>query len=135
MMKFLRKKKASKPCRTTAKYLFARAFFKNVRPGIQIGVIAGREQVKNYRLLRPVIFISTGAGFIMIAETIVCALFWYGFVGWCTAELHRRSGFYSRYTGASHWISWAVMFLCWPVALPLYVDYIGGAGKRSDDDD
>ena len=48
MMKILRKKKASKPCRTTAKYLFARAFFKNVRPGIQIGVIAGREQVKNY---------------------------------------------------------------------------------------
>ncbi|WJV52387.1 hypothetical protein PCO85_14215 [Prodigiosinella aquatilis] len=71
----------------------------------------------------------------MIAETIVCALFWYGFVGWCTAELHRRSGFYSRYTGASHWISWAVMFLCWPVALPLYVDYIGGAGRRSCDDD
>ncbi|MGL9712417.1 hypothetical protein, partial [Escherichia coli] len=36
------------PCRTAAKYLFARAFFKNVRPGIQIGIIAGREQVKNY---------------------------------------------------------------------------------------
>ncbi|STD22480.1 Uncharacterised protein [Enterobacter asburiae] len=61
----------------------------------------------------------------MMAESIVCALFWYGLVGWCTAELHRRSGFYSRYSGAGYWISWAVMFLCWPVALPLYVDYIG----------
>ena len=29
----------------------------------------------------------------MMAESIVCALFWYGLVGWCTAELHRRSGF------------------------------------------
>lgn len=47
-MMLFRKKKESKPCRTTAKYLFARAFFKNVRPGIQIGVIVGREQVKNY---------------------------------------------------------------------------------------
>ncbi|HEL5982713.1 TPA: hypothetical protein UOS73_005162, partial [Escherichia coli] len=27
---------------------FARAFFKNVRPGITIGVIAGREQVEKY---------------------------------------------------------------------------------------
>ncbi|HBD0491857.1 hypothetical protein [Klebsiella pneumoniae] len=68
----------------------------------------------------------------MMAESIVCALFWYGLVGWCTAELHRRSGFYSRYSGAGHWISWAVMFLCWPVALPLYVDYIGGAGNDDD---
>ncbi|HEM7399703.1 TPA: hypothetical protein U2L30_002050 [Citrobacter farmeri] len=47
-MMLSRKKKAPNPCRTVAKYLFARAFFKNVRPGIQIGVIAGREQVKNY---------------------------------------------------------------------------------------
>ncbi|ESH27097.1 hypothetical protein SEEGA711_27410, partial [Salmonella enterica subsp. enterica serovar Gaminara str. ATCC BAA-711] len=47
-MMMLRKKKAPSHCRTSAKYLFARAFFKNVRPGIQIGVIAGREQVKNY---------------------------------------------------------------------------------------
>ncbi|HGW7179953.1 TPA: hypothetical protein ACNRGT_004216 [Escherichia coli] len=39
------------------------------------------------------------------------------------------------YSGAGYWISWSVMFLCWPVALPLYVDYIGGAGKRSNDDD
>ncbi|ROL35114.1 hypothetical protein BFD70_11640 [Escherichia coli] len=31
-----------------ARYLFARAFFKNVRPGITIGVIAGREQVEKY---------------------------------------------------------------------------------------
>ena len=71
----------------------------------------------------------------MMAESIVCALFWYGLVGGCTAELHRRSGFYSRYSGVGYWISWAVMFLCWPVALPLYVDYIGGAGKRSGNDD
>lgn len=34
--------------RAAAKYLFARAFFKNVRPGITIGVIAGREQVDLY---------------------------------------------------------------------------------------
>ena len=38
----------------------------------------------------------------MMAESIVCALFWYGLVGWCTAELHRHSGFYSRYSGARH---------------------------------
>ncbi|POT29866.1 hypothetical protein [Citrobacter braakii] len=44
----LRKTKSLKPCRTTHKYLFARAFFKNVRAGIKIGIIAGREQVKNY---------------------------------------------------------------------------------------
>ncbi|EAM6573055.1 hypothetical protein M1A26_001921 [Salmonella enterica] len=48
MIMLLPKKKSLKPCRTTAKYIFARAFFKNVRPGVQIGVIAGREQVKNY---------------------------------------------------------------------------------------
>ncbi|HAG3149673.1 TPA: hypothetical protein G8O65_003934 [Salmonella enterica] len=47
-MILFRKKKAPNPCRTSAKYLFARAFFKNVRPGIKIGAIAGREQVKNY---------------------------------------------------------------------------------------
>lgn len=71
----------------------------------------------------------------MMAESIVCALFCYGLVGWCTAELHRHSGSYSRYSGARHWISWAVMLLCWPVALPLYVDYIGGEGRWSGDDD
>ncbi|EMK0351694.1 hypothetical protein V8J08_003967 [Citrobacter amalonaticus] len=71
----------------------------------------------------------------MMIESVVCALFWYGLVGWCTAELHRRSGFYSRYSGARYWISWAVMFLCWPVALPLYVDYLGRADKRSNDDE
>ncbi|EQR22206.1 TPA: hypothetical protein KEW02_003221 [Escherichia coli] len=71
----------------------------------------------------------------MMTESVVCALFWYCFVGWCTAELHRRSGFYSRYSGAGYWISWSVMFLCWPVVLPLYVDYIGDAGRRSNDDD
>ena len=133
-----------KACRISARYLFARAFFKNVRPGITIGVIAGREQVENTcqvhggittLSLLPVIFISVGGIFRMTAESVVCALFWYCFVGWCTAELRRRSGFYSRYSGAGYWISWSVMFLCWPVALPLYVDYIGGAGKRSNDDD
>ncbi|HIG8799229.1 TPA: hypothetical protein ACYEOW_005584 [Raoultella terrigena] len=43
-----RKKTAIKPCRTTHRYLFARALFKNVRPGIEIGIIAGCKQVKNY---------------------------------------------------------------------------------------
>ncbi|HAT2167700.1 TPA: hypothetical protein I8149_001836 [Citrobacter freundii] len=71
----------------------------------------------------------------MMIESVLCALFWYGFVGWCTADLHRYSGFSSRYKGAKYWISWAVMFLCWPVALPLYVDYLGHAGKRSGDDE
>lgn len=71
----------------------------------------------------------------MMAEFVVPCVFWYGLVGGGTAELHRHSGFYSRYSGTWHWVSWAVMFLCWPVALPLYVDYIGGAGKRSGDDD
>lgn len=46
-MIFNRKTK-SKPCITANKYLFARALFKNVRPGISIGVIAGREQVWRY---------------------------------------------------------------------------------------
>ena len=64
----------------------------------------------------------------MTTESVVCALFWYCFVGWCTAELHRRSGFYSRYSGAGYWISWSV-------ALPVYVDYIGDAGISSNDDD
>lgn len=133
-----------KTCRISARYLFARAFFKNVRPGITIGVIAGREQVEKYMsgawwdndpvIAARNIHISWG-DIQNDGESVVCALFWYCFVGWCTAELHRRSGFYSRYSGAGYWISWSVMFLCWPVALPLYVDYIGGAGKRSNDDD
>ncbi|HEK3267956.1 TPA: hypothetical protein SMV70_002785 [Proteus mirabilis] len=42
------KKKKPVPCRIAAKYLFARAFFKNVKPGIKIGIIAGREQVEKY---------------------------------------------------------------------------------------
>ncbi|EAP0954397.1 MULTISPECIES: hypothetical protein [Enterobacteriaceae] len=71
----------------------------------------------------------------MMAETVVCALVWYSLVGWCTADLHRYSGFYSRYNGAKYWISWAVMFACWPVALPLYVDYVRGLAKGEIDDD
>ncbi len=71
----------------------------------------------------------------MMAESVVCTLFWYSCVGWCTAELHRHSGFYSRYSGAKYWISWAVMFLCWPVALPLYVDYVKGQSKGEVCDD
>lgn len=70
----------------------------------------------------------------MTTESVVYHLFWYGLVGWCTAELHRHLGFYSRYSGCGRWICWAVMFLCWPLCLPLYVDYIGGAGKRSGED-
>lgn len=46
---FLFSRKATpKPCRAASKYLFARALFKSVRPGISIGVIAGREQVYRY---------------------------------------------------------------------------------------
>lgn len=71
----------------------------------------------------------------MMAETVVCALFWYSLVGWCTADLHRYTGFCSRYSGAKYWISWAVMFMFWPVALPLYVDYIRGKSKGENDDD
>ena len=71
----------------------------------------------------------------MMAEYIVCALFWYCLVGWGNAELHRHSGFCSRYSGAKYWISWAVMLLCWPVALPLYVDYVRGKSKGEVDDD
>ncbi|UIW10369.1 hypothetical protein [Flyfo siphovirus Tbat2_3] len=37
-----------KPSPIVNKYLFARAFFKNVRPGIEIGVIAGRQEVRKY---------------------------------------------------------------------------------------
>ncbi len=132
-----------KACRISARYLLP-APFKNVRPGITIGVIAGREQVEKYMsgawwnkdpvIAARNIHISWGI-FRMTTESVVCALFWYCFVGWCTAELHRRSGFYSRYSGAGYWISWSVMFLCWPVALPLYVDYIGDAGRRSNNDD
>lgn len=48
MIVFIRKKKTLKPCRATHRYLFARAFFKNVRPGVSIGINSGREQVKNY---------------------------------------------------------------------------------------
>lgn len=42
------KSRKLKACRISARYLFARAFFKNVRPGITIGVIAGCEQVEKY---------------------------------------------------------------------------------------
>lgn len=42
------KRKPLKPSAIAHKYLFARAFFKNVRPGIEMGVIAGRQQVRNY---------------------------------------------------------------------------------------
>lgn len=37
-----------KPSVIINKYLFARSFFKNVRPGIEIGVIAGRAEVRKY---------------------------------------------------------------------------------------
>ncbi|KFK93580.1 MULTISPECIES: hypothetical protein [unclassified Serratia (in: enterobacteria)] len=37
-----------KPSRIVNQYLFTRAFFKNVRPGISIGIIAGRQQVREY---------------------------------------------------------------------------------------
>ncbi|HFK4062728.1 TPA: hypothetical protein ACG1UU_000080 [Kluyvera ascorbata] len=71
----------------------------------------------------------------MMAETIVCTLFWYAYVGWCTSELHRHSGFGSRYSGAKYWVSWVVMFLCWPVALPLYVASVKGQSNGEVYDD
>jgi hypothetical protein len=42
------KRKQPKPSAIANKYLFARAFFKNVRPGIEIGVSAGHQQVRIY---------------------------------------------------------------------------------------
>ncbi|EAM8615970.1 hypothetical protein BHS62_25690 [Salmonella enterica] len=71
----------------------------------------------------------------MVVESFVTLLFWYCFVGWCTAEIHRRTGFHSHYSGAKYWISWAVMFLCWPVTLPLFVNYIGETMKRNNHDE
>ena len=71
----------------------------------------------------------------MMAESVVCALFWYSLVGWCTADLHRYTGSFSRYSGAKYWIFWAVMFLCWPAALPLYVDSVRQLLKGDVDDD
>ncbi|MFN1147049.1 hypothetical protein [Serratia liquefaciens] len=44
----LAKRKHQNPSAIANKYLFARAFFKNVSPGIEIGVIAGRQQVRIY---------------------------------------------------------------------------------------
>lgn len=41
------KSRKLKACRISARYLLP-APFKNVRPGITIGVIAGREQVEKY---------------------------------------------------------------------------------------
>jgi len=37
-----------KPSAIAHEYLFARSFFKNVRPGIEIGVIAGRQEVRKH---------------------------------------------------------------------------------------
>ncbi|WP_350260505.1 hypothetical protein [Morganella morganii] len=71
----------------------------------------------------------------MTTESVVFYLFWYGLAGWCTAELHRHSGFYSRCSSCGRWFCWAVTFMCWPAALPLYVDYIGDTGKRNGDDE
>ncbi|HEJ6948804.1 TPA: hypothetical protein ACIIU3_003322 [Serratia marcescens] len=42
------KRKPLKPSAIANKYLFARALFKNVRPGIEIGVLAGRQEVRKY---------------------------------------------------------------------------------------
>lgn len=71
----------------------------------------------------------------MMAESVLCALIWYSLVGWCSADLHRYTGCFSRYSGAKYWISWAVMFLCWPAALPLYVDSVRQLSKGDVDDD
>lgn len=47
-MKLFNKKKQPKISYAAAKYLFAKAFFNDCRPGVKIGVIAGREQVNNF---------------------------------------------------------------------------------------
>jgi len=44
----LTKRKPPKRSAVANKYLFARALFKNVRPGIEIGVLAGRQEVRKY---------------------------------------------------------------------------------------
>ncbi|AFE61342.1 prophage regulatory protein (plasmid) [Rahnella aquatilis HX2] len=60
----------------------------------------------------------------MITGFYFSALFWYGFVGVCTAQLHLYMDFYSRYKGKKLWICWSVILLFWPLTLPLFVDFI-----------
>ncbi|MFT8211473.1 MAG: hypothetical protein ACMZI0_14535 [Symbiopectobacterium sp.] len=71
----------------------------------------------------------------MIAEFYVSALFWYGFVGGCTAQLHLYMGFYSRYRGVKRWISWSVICLFWPLTLPIFVDFISQLDAGDDSHD
>ncbi|MGL4486477.1 MAG: hypothetical protein ACRCUG_05735 [Yersinia sp. (in: enterobacteria)] len=71
----------------------------------------------------------------MMAEFIVSGVFWYGLVGWCTAQLHLYMGFYSRYQGTKRWISWSVTCLFWPLTLPLFVDSISQLDVGGDSHD
>lgn len=70
----------------------------------------------------------------MITESVLSSLALYFVAGWCTAELHRYSGFFSRYRRIEYCISWIVMFLCWPLLLPLYVSYIGTRSQKENND-
>ena len=121
------KSRKLKACRISARYLFARAFFKNVRPGITIGVIAGREQVEKYM---SVIFISNGEVFRMTTETIVCFLFWYMYAGSCSARLHRSLGYGRHYDTAHYILYMTAVMLFWPVTLPAATDIVADRLKK-----
>lgn len=58
----------------------------------------------------------------MMVEFYISVLFWYGFVGWCTAQLHYYLGFLSRYRGIKFSLAWTAIFFFWPVTLPMFVD-------------
>lgn len=49
-------------------------------------------------------------------------LFWFCFIGWSVAELHRQTGSFKRYRGIKLVLAWSAIFLLWPLALPLFVD-------------
>ncbi|KFK92787.1 hypothetical protein IV04_11855 [Serratia sp. Ag1] len=51
-------------------------------------------------------------------------IFWFCYVGWSVAELHRLAGSFRRWRGIKLALAWSVIFLLWPLALPLFVDYL-----------
>lgn len=133
------KSRKLKACRISARYLFARAFFKNVRPGITIGVIAGREQVEKYMSGAwwnndPVIAARNihieWEVFRMTTETIVCFLFWYMYAGSCSARLHRSLGYGRHYDTAHYILYMTAVMLFWPVTLPAATDIVADRLKK-----
>lgn len=58
----------------------------------------------------------------MMMEWFVPGLFWFCYVGWSAAELHRLMGCFIRYRGIKLVIAWSAVFLLWPFTLPLLVD-------------